>query len=381
MRLLDFLCFFVVVITSIFFSYDAYQNRDYNWDLPGYLGVYYKNQFPEDKVKVHQLVYSQIQKESSPDVFFKVMGLDEPTKATHSFATNSEAFDQQLPYYEIKFLYNAVICFLSQFGLSISLSAQLPNFIFYFLSSVLLFFIFYEIFYKKSILAALFTLVLISLPFFRVIAISCTPDSFAIFMLLYFMFSVIKKYSNFYLFLILVFLVLIRPDYIIFGVTYFFAVVMYQFLKKRSIDYQQVIFMLVLLAVYFGILRLYQYPGWKSVFYDSFIHRRNFISTEPAIFSLKKYVEITLNALIYMKKVNLVAIVFTTISWFYARNSWDKIVAILLFINLQLKFLTFPAAGEYRFFVGFLLIITIWSIYLLVKNNFVISNYFHKKIT
>lgn len=51
------------------------------------------------------------------------------------------------------------------------------------------------------------------------------------------------------------------------------------------------------------------------------------------------------------------------------QNLWEKIFALLIFVNIFLKLATFPAPAQTRFFTGYLLMLFIWLIYVWNKTD------------
>lgn len=72
-----------------------------------------------------------------------------------------------------------------------------------------------------------------------------------------------------------------------------------------------------------------------------------------------------------MKKITLISLFFVIWILFFGKNLWIKVVALLLFFNIYLKFLFFPAAGEYRFYLPFILSLFLLFIFELKNNNFI----------
>lgn len=56
--------FFLVFSILVYFTFWNYNNRVYDWDMPGYIGTVYTWEFPNNPEKVHQLTFSSIKKEA-----------------------------------------------------------------------------------------------------------------------------------------------------------------------------------------------------------------------------------------------------------------------------------------------------------------------------
>lgn len=116
------------------------------------------------------------------------------------------------------------------------------------------------------------------------------------------------------------------------------------------------------MGTYFLILKINNYPGWKDVFYDTFIQRRRLI-TGNADFTILEYWQVFLDSIINFKKISLIAIGLLVAVFYFSKDLWVRSLAAILVINIYLKFAFFPAPGEYRFFIGFLLLLFITSMY------------------
>lgn len=357
--------FVAVIIFAAFFSWFNFQNREYDWDMPGYLGAYYELKLGDNPELVHQKVYSSIKAEASPKEFHNLTGSDDRRNARFQFTRDYEAFAQQIPYYEVKFLHNALIYFLAEIGFSPPIASLLPNVIFYFLSSILVFLIGRNIFNNSSFknIPLLLFLLFVLHPGLRFISKISTPDFMAIFLLLLFFFGLIKKYSLLYLSIILFLLMLCRPDFLVFGGTFLGIIFLHDLINLKKFRWDTVLYAGVLLATYFALVMYFDYPGWKHVFYDTFIHRRFYIS-EPVDLSFDQYVGVLLKNIINFKKITLVALVTLILGLKFSKSRFEVLFTILLFANIYLKFLMFPAVGEIRFYIGFLVVSILWSLYL-----------------
>ena len=72
-----------------------------------------------------------------------------------------------------------------------------------------------------------------------------------------------------------------------------------------------------------------------------------------------------------MKKVILSSLFLTLSILYLSKNIWIKFVAVNLFLNIYLKFLFFPAAGEYRFYVPFIFALFLIFLFELRKIDFI----------
>lgn len=140
-------------------------------------------------------------------------------------------------------------------------------------------------------------------------------------------------------------------------------------IKEKKLNLLVVVYSCVTVLIYYGVLKLYDYPGWKDVFYDTFIRRRPYISLESSDFSFADYWKVISTNIINFKKVTLFSSLFLGSVLYFSKDVWLRLFAVLIFINIFVKFAFFPASGELRFFYPFLLMLFIWSIYTISTEN------------
>lgn len=56
--------FVLVFSVLVYLTFWNYNNRVYDWDMPGYIGTVYTLEYPNNPDKVRQLTYSSIEKEA-----------------------------------------------------------------------------------------------------------------------------------------------------------------------------------------------------------------------------------------------------------------------------------------------------------------------------
>lgn len=369
MKLQWIFSFLSVLAILCFLTIKNYQNRVYDWDLPGYLGCLFSAEFPDSPEKVHEMTYSSIKKEASPLQYKDISGYLYPNKAVQVFAKNSTSFNEQLPYYRVKVGYNVLILFIYQLGFSAPVSVLLVSVISYFLSGLLLFFILKTLFPENYLLTSLLTVGVLLLPPLQFMSRIPCPDMLGFLLLLIFLLGLFKKWDQWMMFLILLITILIRPDYIIFALSYFFTLVIYAFItNSRKVDFKAFLQAIILLSLYIFIINYYHYPGWNALFYDSFIERRAFISRQPAHFTAHDYFEILFNKLINFKKVTISAVAIVALIFYFSKDFWVRVISVFIFANIYLKFLFFPDSATIRFFLGFVILLFVLLLYTLSKK-------------
>jgi len=363
------LAFLVVLSVLAYLTVSNYKNRVYDWDMPGYLACLYELEFPNSAGKIHELTYSSIKKEASPLQYKDISGLVVPNKAIQFFEKNPKGLIEQIPYYKVKVGYNMMILGLYKSGFSGPHSVLLVSCISYFLSGLLLFYILKQIFPHNYLVASISTLGIVLLPTARFMAKTPSPDMLGFLFLLLFLLALLKKWNHWIVFSILFFTILIRPDYIVFALTYLITTIFFKFLKEgKKFDFNSILQGILLTGIYIFIIKYYNYPGWKDLFYDTFIERRPLISAQPAIFSINDYLEILFNKFIYFKKVSVSAMTIFILIFYFSKDFWVRLISVFLFANIYIKFLIFPDSASVRFFFGFIILLLLMLLYALSKK-------------
>ena len=344
-------------------SFWNYNNRVYDWDMPGYIGSIYTSQYPNNPQKVKELTYNSIRKEAPADHYNDLIGKNPKDVARQYFEKDTKAFSEQLPYFQIKVGYNLAIFLLHKMGFTAPMSVLFLSIISYFLSGILLFFIFRIIFPKNISIGFFATVGILLLPPMTYMARVSMPDMFILQFLLIFMIGLFNHWRKWIMFLILFAITFIRPDYITFTLTYLVTGLLFNFHEKRKINFTIIWQAGILLLLQIFIVKFYHYPGWKNLFYDSFICRRPIISEEAADFGVKDYLQILFRKIIYFKKVSLIALSILGLIFYMSKDKMTRIYSVFIFANIYIKFIFFPHSSELRFFFGFILLLLIMLFY------------------
>ncbi|WP_294263905.1 hypothetical protein [uncultured Chryseobacterium sp.] len=350
--------FFVIVGILAYLSFWNYKNRVYDWDMPGYIGCLYTLKFPDQPDKVHKLTYSEIKKKAPAYEYKDITGtLKTPDPARQAFAFNTKAFKEQLPYFKIKAGYNLAVLVLYQLGFSSPDAVTFLSIFSYFISGMLIFFILKFIFPENYLLAGFLTVGIILLPPMTYMSRVSTPDLFVLQFLLVFMAGFLKKWNRWIMFSILFAITFTRPDYLPLTLSYLLLTGMYGYFKEKKWDLNLVIQGMILLALYFIIIKASGYPGWKHLFYDSFIYRRPLISGLPPDFTFQDYLHIIYTKIIYFKRVTLISLGLTGLIFYYSKDRWIRAFSIIVLVNIYIKFLIFPHSSGLRFFFGYIILL------------------------
>ena len=328
--------------------------------MPGYLGSSFIVDSPVDNVQLKNDVYSAIRSEAPAASYDNMTGVnvlqngeDEHIRDWKSFISqNPQAFIQQIPYYSIKVFFVALIFVFSNLGIIAPLSVFLPNLISFFIFGFLLFSIFNKIIPEKTILSFLFTVGLLLIPQFRFLATIPSPDMLTILLMLWFFYVILDKQNFLIQCMVLLLLVFTRPDMVIFTLSYFGTVFLYDFITKKKIHWLSFVSGVTILLMYILILKINKYPGWNDVFYDTFIYRRRYLS-DPAEFSFSQYRAILIDGLSSFKKISVAAFLCIASIFYFTKDLWTKLLAMFLFANLYLKFFSFLLQVNIVFFRDF----------------------------
>ena len=363
-----FLIDILYILIALSFSIYNFQNREYDWDLPGYLGCLFESEYPGNIEKIKNETYLSIRKEASLKQFDNLVGASSYRKVLFE---NADAFNEQLPYYQIKIGYNLLVRAFYLMGFSAPYSVLFLNSVLFFISIIFFYFSLKAIYSGYPFFVFFASVLFSSLPVLHYLSRIASPDILLVLLLLVFANFVINNKKPIYVFFIIFLIVFSRPDYIIFGLSFYFFKILYEYFLLKKFNVNNLIFIILIGTVYFLIIKYYNYPGWKHVFYDSFIYRRNYISDQNPEFSLKTYIDIILKGIVNMKKVILSSLFLTLSILYLSKNIWIKFVAVNLFLNIYLKFLFFPAAGEYRFYVPFIFALFLIFLFELRKIDFI----------
>ncbi|REC48240.1 hypothetical protein [Chryseobacterium pennipullorum] len=368
--------FLLVVLILVLLTVRNYQNRVYDWDMPGYLGCLYTSEFPDSPDKVRQITYISIQKEAPDDQYQDLIGTAPFNIPRQYFAKNTQAFTEQLPYFRIKVGYICMISLLYKLGVTSPLSVLLVSLISYFFSGLLVFYILKILYPEKYIMTAFLTVGIMLFPLMTYIARIPAPEMFIFPFLLTFIIGLIRKWSTLTMFLLLLVITFIRPDYATFTLSYLVTIFLFTYYKEETVYISFIVQGAVIFILYISIINFYDYPGWKNLFFDSFIKRRPIISAEPPEFGISDYVSILYHKAIYFKKITFAALLFIAVVFWKSKDLWVRVFSVFFFANVYIKFLFFPQSAEIRFFFPLIFLLFLMMMYAISQkhNNFKLTN-------
>ena len=340
-----------------------FKNRMYDWDMPGYMGCFYTLIEPNNPKEIHQRIYQEIKKEAPEKEYIDIIGINLYDRTRQWFTKSEQSFTEQLPYFQIKIGYNITLLALYKIGFTGPMSVTILSVISYFISGILLFFVLKTIFPNKPWLSSLLTVGICLLSPMTHMAQISTPDMFIFQFMMLFMIALLRRWNQWAMFIIQFLIVFVRPDYITFSLTFYITQSILEYLNTKKINYLVIIQCAILVTMYIAILKYYNYPGWKALFYDTFIYRRPFISKEKADFTISKYLNIFFGKLLYFKKVTLSCILMLTGIFCFSKDKFIRFFAICFVVNIYIKFALFPQSAALRFFFPFIALLLFMFFY------------------
>lgn len=267
--------FSLYLIISLYALYISLYNPYYNWDLIGYIAS--AKSFEESSVEaLHKFTYDEIRKSASAEQFRELI----EGKYRSAVYTDVSVFKEQLPFYQVRFIYNSLIYSFYKAGIPVVTSVHLLSgisvaigviFIFFFLtartSGLLVWFI--------PVFAVVFDV-------FEIAKLS-TPDSLAFLSCIIVAYLFVKDSLS--LLLVLPLIVGIRSDLLLFTVPIYIIL----FLRFSELRFRISISVVASFGIYYAIYTYFNHPGWQVNLYHTFVENLLYPVTKPASISLADY--------------------------------------------------------------------------------------------
>lgn len=360
--------FLITLILMFLLSIWNFKNRMYDWDMPGYIGCFYTILEPDKPKEIHARIYREIKQEAPEKEYLDIIGVDLYDETRQWFTKNTQSFTEQLPYFQIKVGYNMTLLTLYKIGFTGPMSVTILSIISYFISGILIFFVLKIIFPRNPWLSLLLTVGICLLNPMTHMAQISTPDMFIFQFMMLFMIAFLKKWNQWIMFLIQFLIVIVRPDYITFSLTFYATQFIFEYISSKKINYLILLQSAFLIVIYASILHYYNYPGWKALFYDTFIYRRPFISKQPADFTMAEYFIFLLSKLLYFKKVTVSSVAMLIGIFCFTKDKFTRLFAICFVVNIYIKFVLFPQSAAIRFFFPFIALLLMTFFYSVSKR-------------
>ena len=231
-----FLIDILYILIALSFSIYNFQNREYDWDLPGYLGCLFESEYPGNIEKIKNETYLSIRKEASLKQFDNLVGASSYRKVLFE---NADAFNEQLPYFQVKIGYNLLVRAFYFIGFSAPYSVLYLNSLLFFISILFFYFSLKAIYLEYPFFVFFASVLFSSLPVLHYLSRIASPDILLVLLLLVFANFVINNKKPIYVFFIIFLIVFSRPDYIIFGLSFYFFKILYEYFLLKKINFNQ----------------------------------------------------------------------------------------------------------------------------------------------
>ena len=259
----------------------------HNWDVIGYIAAA-KSFEQHDPESVHSFTYAEL-RSVLPAVQYEDLARESAPGPghggpyRHAISTDSSAFGEQLPFYQIRPIYTGLVYLFYKVGMDIELATHLISGIAVAVGLMLLYLMATSFLVKPLIfllppLAIAFGV--LELPKFS------TPDGLAFCAVMAAVYVYLKARTN--LLLIALTLMLgIRTDLILFTMPLLLALFALDRKNRRKIAFAA----LASVAIYLGILAYCKNPGWSTFFYCTMVQRCTHPISNPPTLAVHEYVD------------------------------------------------------------------------------------------
>lgn len=357
--------FFIIGIATV-----AILKPHFNWDMIGYVAsaLHFKYSNIEE---LHKVVYEGLKNNMNSKTFFELT--DSGNVYRQTMATNPHLFAQQLPFYEIRPIYNGLIYILYKLGINIFSATYYISVA----STIIAIVVILKTFLAKvdSVLLLLIPVALMSFGLLSLAEYS-TPDALTFMALALFANFFVKSKENLILILLPI-LVLLRTDLVIFSILY---LLYYLYLHKKH--YAKIFLSGVIsLFFYIAVNKIAGNYGWSTIFYFTLVHQINNPADLNLVVSLKDYVHafaagvyLALSDYRFLAYLLILSLNSILVVRFHKRLKEINIIRFFILIPLIyiiIHFLLFPVTW-FRFFIGFYFfnfIATLLIVDNLIKNE------------
>lgn len=269
------LFFFLAALALILSIYKPH----HNWDIIGYIASakYFEQQ---DIEALHSFTYGHL-KDSLPAKKYQRLVQDTGDGYRPDIYADPTAFEEQLPFYQVRIVYSGLIYLLYKTGVNIVFATHIVSGFAVAAAVVVLYqisvsYLLKPLIYAVPPLAVLFGILSL--------ARHSTPDGLAFFAFTAAVYLYLKQ--RFYLILILLpILVAIRTDLILFVIPFQLLIIVID----KSTVWKTALSMIVSVAVYFSIGVYFGNSGWATVYYFVFIQHLTHPISKPATLTVGNY--------------------------------------------------------------------------------------------
>ncbi len=321
-----------------------------NWDMVGYAASA-KNYEINDPVKLHNFIYTELKQTVTKSDYERLTGLNQRRA---DIANDPQLFYQQLPFFDIRPVYNLSILLLSKTGVNIFEATYLVSAICVCLGVFLIF-----IGFRNSIDPLLLYILPVFLCGIGLLSIAqlSTPDGLSFLCLSLFAFLFNQK-RTFTALVLLPLCVLVRTDLVIFVFLTLVAILFFQ----PKLRFTSLMVMIATVILYYGVNHFYDSYPWSTLVYVSFLHRTSAPADVNVVITAADYLNMAYNSLWkalreYPLIINMG--IFLLNAWLTENDKksifmnwtfWLFVMIPMLYVVIHV--LLFPAVWK-RFFIGF----------------------------
>jgi len=341
---------FIFLVLALLALYFSVFRPMYNWDMIPYVAS--AKHFEEKNFYVlHAYTYEQVRQSVPPAVYVDLVD----GSYREAISTNVRAFREQLPFYQIRPVYNGLIYLFSKAGMNVVFATHFISCL-AILAAILLLSRMSTTFLTGHLMYAvpMFTLLFGTLEMARL----STPDALAFLSVLFASYLFLTRQYVVLLFLLPI-AIAIRMDLILFTVPLSAYIL---FLNRRSL-WMVALSVFASLTMFVGIGHFFGNPGWSAVFYHKFVAATLYPMTMHPLLTVHDYVQAFLQGtreasrpfvLFIPVAVSLACLVAHHVIRTSLMNAIKSVPNALALVNLAYlmgHFMIFPSA-ETRFFAG-----------------------------
>jgi len=271
------LLFFLLAAYAVFLTVCR---PSYNWDIIGYIASA-KSFEQQDIESLHSFTYDQLRNSVSSEKY-EVLAQKTGSGYRHSISSDPSAFEEQLPFYQIRTVYTGMIYLLYKTGVDI---VAAPHLISGFAVAAAIVFLYYmSITYLSKLLVYAIPLLAV---IFGVLDLSrlSTPDGLAFLAVM----ASVYLYLNAHIGLLLILLPImvgIRIDLILFVIPLLFVI----FVLNKCSAWKTALSTIMTIAIFLGVVSYWNYPGWSTNFYFVFVQQLSHPISMPPTLTVQDYI-------------------------------------------------------------------------------------------
>ena len=362
------LCFFLVAATYVL--YQSIFSPYHNWDMIMYVASAKSYGEPDIDV-LQQTTYDAVRHSVSKERYESLTKENNYRQVVH---TDSSAFKENLPFYQIRFIYTGAIYLFAKAGIDIVFATHIISGLAIFFALVLLYLA------SSSLLGNTFAY---SVPFLAImfgaadIAAFSTPDGLAFLAVMLASYLYMQKRIIPLLFFLPV-MVCVRTDLVLFVLPLLFFILV----AEKPYRKQTALTMLAVIIFYTVTNAYWQNPGWITTFYFTFIQALTHPLSMPSPLTLEHYFMILEEWGIKQIPFNTSLILFSLVigySFYLIAHrikngslsalfsSPPAILSIVCMIVVIGRFLLFPAM--HHRFVGVYYLVATFALLAMITDN------------